>query len=218
MYISVLVAQDRQLTPAWNNIVALAFILAIDVALITTFGLIGAAVASVIASGITFVNYRSIRGYHPGAPRPAVGAGKIRRRLGVDGWRLHGLDHGRWPHVSNVLRHWTPDVLAGCFRRGDRSIRRPPSTGRSWICPRRFASAWLGCTGGSSPGRTPPARAARDDVLFCPSYSAPVHKRSRTVVTIFEATQKLHLELYPRQTRLINSPLYGWSAPVTPSS
>ncbi len=66
MYISVLVAQDRQLTLMWNNIIALGFILVIDVALITTFGLIGAAVASVIASGITFlVNYRSIRGYNP---------------------------------------------------------------------------------------------------------------------------------------------------------
>jgi O-antigen/teichoic acid export membrane protein len=66
MYISLLVAQDRQLTLMWNNIIALAFILVIDVVLITTFGLIGAAVASVIASGITFlVNYRSIRGYIP---------------------------------------------------------------------------------------------------------------------------------------------------------
>lgn len=66
MYISVLVAQDRQLTLMWNNVFALGFILVIDIVAITTFGLIGAAVASVIASGITFlVNYRSIRGYHP---------------------------------------------------------------------------------------------------------------------------------------------------------
>ena len=66
MYISMLVAQERQLTLMWNNVIALGFIVVIDLALITTFGLNGAAVASVIASGVTFlVNYRSIRGYHP---------------------------------------------------------------------------------------------------------------------------------------------------------
>jgi O-antigen/teichoic acid export membrane protein len=66
MYISVLVAQDRQVTLMWNNLIALAIILVIDLVAITAFGLIGAAVAGIIASGVTFlVNYRSVRGYHP---------------------------------------------------------------------------------------------------------------------------------------------------------
>jgi O-antigen/teichoic acid export membrane protein len=50
----------------WNNLIALAITLVIDLTLIVAFGLIGAAVAGVISSGVVFlVNYRSIRGYHP---------------------------------------------------------------------------------------------------------------------------------------------------------
>ena len=36
-------------------------------------------------------------------------------RLGVDGWRLHGPLTGVGRYVSNILRHWAPDVLAGRF-------------------------------------------------------------------------------------------------------
>ena len=133
-------------------------------------------------------------------------------RLGVDGWRLHGPLTGVGRYVSNILRHWAPDVLAGRFEEVtlytpaplDRSVVELPETIRERVVrPHWRKLAWENLR---------LVMAARDDVLFCPSYSAPLAKRCRTVVTIFEATQKLHPELYPRRTRLLYSPLYGWSA------
>jgi glycosyltransferase involved in cell wall biosynthesis len=56
------------------------------------------------------------------------------------------------------------------------------------------------------------ASAAHDDVLFCPSYSRPLAVRGRTVVTIFEATQKLYPDQYPWHVRAVYSPLYGYGA------
>ena len=56
---------------------------------------------------------------------------------------------------------------------------------------------------------------ARHDVVFCPSFSRPLIARSRPVVTIHEATYRLHPELLPRRGRLalprLYLRLYGWS-------
>ena len=131
-------------------------------------------------------------------------------RLGVDGWRLHGQLTGVGRYVTNVLRHWTPDVLAGSEvtlytpAALDRSTVELPGTIRERVVPPHWPKlVWENLR---------LARAARDDVLFCPSYSAPLAARTRTVVTIFEATQKLFPELYPWRTRVLYSPVYGWSA------
>jgi glycosyltransferase involved in cell wall biosynthesis len=59
------------------------------------------------------------------------------------------------------------------------------------------------------------APAAREDVLFCPSYSRPVFAAGRTVVTIFEATLKLYPEYFPKEhwysTSRLYLRLYEWS-------
>jgi glycosyltransferase involved in cell wall biosynthesis len=52
---------------------------------------------------------------------------------------------------------------------------------------------------------------AREDVLFCPSYSRPLLARGRTVLTVHEATPALHPDLYGPRQRLYTA-LYGWSA------
>jgi glycosyltransferase involved in cell wall biosynthesis len=133
-------------------------------------------------------------------------------RLGVDGWRLHGPQTGVGRYVSNILRHWTPDVLKGRF--DEVTLYTPAALDRSAVeLPETIRERVVGPHWPKLPWENLRlGRVARDDVLFCPSYSAPVAKRSRTVVTIFEATQKLHPELYPLRTRLLYSPIYGWSA------
>lgn len=133
-------------------------------------------------------------------------------KLGVEGWRLHGPLTGVGRYVSNIVRHWTPEALAGRFDEVtlytpgpvDRSAVGLPETVRERVVPPHWRKlAWENLR---------LARVAHDDVLFCPSYSAPLAARCKTVVTIFEATQKLFPELYPWKTRLVNSPVYGWSA------
>jgi len=53
---------------------------------------------------------------------------------------------------------------------------------------------------------------AREDVLFCPSYSRPLFTRSLTVVTTHDAVQQIYPELFPLSVRLFYNRLYGWSA------
>jgi glycosyltransferase involved in cell wall biosynthesis len=132
--------------------------------------------------------------------------------LGIDGWRLHGQLTGVGRYISNVLRHWTKEAVADRFGRVtlytpapiDRTvIDLPGAIEESVVGPHWRQLLWQNVR---------LARAARDDILFCPSYARPVTARGKTVVTTFEATQKLFPELYPRRTRLLNAPLYGWSA------
>jgi len=54
--------------------------------------------------------------------------------------------------------------------------------------------------------------AARDDVLFCPSYARPMLAPRRTVVTTHDAVLHLHPELFPFAARVFYDRLYGWSA------
>jgi glycosyltransferase involved in cell wall biosynthesis len=133
-------------------------------------------------------------------------------RLGIDGWRLHGQLTGVGRYVSNVLRYWTEDAVAGRFERLtlytpapiDRStIELPPAIEERVVGPHWRQLLWQNV-------RFAPA--ADEDLLFCPSYARPLAARGKTVVTMFEATQKLFPELYPRRTRLVNTPLFGWCA------
>lgn len=66
MYTTVLIAHDRQRTLMRNSVLAAVPIIAIDLVAILTFGLNGAAVASVVGVAMLFaVNYRSVVGYEP---------------------------------------------------------------------------------------------------------------------------------------------------------
>jgi O-antigen/teichoic acid export membrane protein len=66
MYMAVLIADGRQTTLMWNNLAAAVAVVAIDLAAILAFGLMGAAVASIAAAGVVFaVNHRSVARYHP---------------------------------------------------------------------------------------------------------------------------------------------------------
>lgn len=66
MYTSVLVARQRQRTLMWNAVAVVPAAVAVDLAAILLFGLIGAAVASIaIAALFAFVNYRSVARHHP---------------------------------------------------------------------------------------------------------------------------------------------------------
>jgi glycosyltransferase involved in cell wall biosynthesis len=133
-------------------------------------------------------------------------------RLGVDGWRLHGPLTGVGRYLSSVLRHWSRDAIAGRFEHVtlytpapvDRdAIALPDAIEERVVGPHWRKLLWENLRLG---------RVARDDVLFCPSYSRPLVAHGRTVVTIFEATQRLYPEHYPWQVRAVYSPLYGYGA------
>jgi len=133
-------------------------------------------------------------------------------RLGIDGWRLHGQLTGVGRYISNVLKHWTAHAVADRFERVtlytpariDRAaIELPEAVEERVVGPHWRQLLWQNLR---------LAEAAHDDVLFCPSFARPIAVRGRTVVTTFEATQKLFPELYTRRTRLVYTPLYGWSA------
>ena len=75
MYTTVLVARNRQRTLMWNAVLVLPLVVAVDLVAILTFGLVGAAVASIVVSALFFaVNYRSVAREEPalraGATRP----------------------------------------------------------------------------------------------------------------------------------------------------
>jgi alpha-1,3-rhamnosyl/mannosyltransferase len=133
-------------------------------------------------------------------------------RLGVDGWRLHGRLTGVGRYLSNVMRYWEEEALEGRFEQVtlytpapvDRDAFGLPSTIRERVLdPHWRMLVWQNLRLGPT---------VSDDVLFCPSYVRPLVARSRTVVTCFEATQKLFPSYYPRKARLVNTPLNGWSA------
>jgi len=56
------------------------------------------------------------------------------------------------------------------------------------------------------------ARAASDDVIFCPSYTRPVYAHGKTVVVTHDATSKMYPEFFSRSVRHFYNPLYGWCA------
>lgn len=130
----------------------------------------------------------------------------------MDGWRLHGQLTGVGRYVSNVLTHWTADAIAGRFERVtlytpvpiDRTaIALPAAIEERVVGPHWRQLVWQNLRF---------AAAAHDDILFCPSYIRPLAVRGKTVVTTFEATQKLFPQLYSRRTGRVYTPLHGWSA------
>jgi glycosyltransferase involved in cell wall biosynthesis len=131
-------------------------------------------------------------------------------RLGINGWRLRTRT-GVARVLLNIVRHWSREFVSGRFDTVtlyspiplDRDLPIPDFVKQQVVGPDWRMLIWENL-------RLP--RAAKDDVLLCPSYSRPLFTSSRTVSLIYEATQKLFPQYYPFSARLIQTPLYGWSA------
>ena len=133
-------------------------------------------------------------------------------RLGVSGWRIHGKRTGIGRYLSNVVKYWTPDAVAGRFdeinfytpKAIDRQDVTLPDGIRERVIPSNSRMlVWENL-------RMAPI--ANDDILFCPSYTRPLLARGRTVVTTHDATLHMYPELYPFSARVGYDRLYGWSA------
>ena len=131
-------------------------------------------------------------------------------KLAVNGWRLR-TSTGVARVLLNVLRYWTPETLAARFDEVtlyspialEPGLPLPPNIKQVVAPPDRRMLLWENLN---------LPRALKGDVLFCPSYSRPLFTSTKTVSLIYEATQKLHPEHYPRWARFVQTPLYGWSA------
>ena len=130
----------------------------------------------------------------------------------MNGWRVQGKRTGIARYLLNVVRHWTPEVAGGRFEE------------IAFYCAHEADRAELGLPDGvdlrvlPSGGRllvwenTRFARAATEDVAFHPSFSIPLVRRGRSVVTIHDMVMELHPQLFsPNQRRFYNR-LYRWSA------
>lgn len=133
-------------------------------------------------------------------------------KLGVNGWRLRGPTTGIVRYLVNLLRHWTPEMVGDRFEQINfycpRPVDRKENPLPASICERVVGPdcrllLWENLA---------LAAAARDDVLFCPSYTRPLFSRCRTVVTTHDATSQIFPQLFPRSVRLFYNRLYGWSA------
>ena len=131
-------------------------------------------------------------------------------KLGVNAWRLQTRT-GVARVLLNIVRYWDREFVNGRF---DEITLYSPTPlvldeplpdflQQKVVPPDRRMLVWE---------NVHLTRVARDDVLFCPSYTRPILTRSRTVSLIFEATQKLHPQYYPFSARFIQAPLHGWSA------
>ncbi len=133
--------------------------------------------------------------------------------LGINGWRILGQRTGVGRYLHEILRHWDDELVRGRFEEivlytprpaGDLGL--PPTIVNRVLGPDARMLVWDNVAFGPR---------ARHDVLFCPSFSRPLVVRGRPVVTIHEATYRLHPELLPRRGRLsvprLYLGLYGWS-------
>jgi len=133
-------------------------------------------------------------------------------RLGVNGWRLRGKLTGVGRYVFNVVRHWTAEAVDSRFDEVNFYVPKPMNRQETplplnirerVIGPDWRMLAWENLRLGP---------VATDDVLFCPSFSIPLRRHGRTVVTTHEATLALFPEMYSRRARMLYARLYGWSA------
>ncbi|MEP6767892.1 MAG: glycosyltransferase family 1 protein [Acidobacteriota bacterium] len=120
-------------------------------------------------------------------------------KIGINGWRLQGRRTGVARYLFNVVRYWdralTGDRVSEINFYAPRPIDRreldlPENIRERVLRPAAPMLVWENLRLGPASG---------DDVLFCPSYSRPLTARRRTVVTLFEATLKLHPEQFPRE-------------------
>jgi glycosyltransferase involved in cell wall biosynthesis len=133
-------------------------------------------------------------------------------RLAVNGWRAQGKLTGVPRYLLSVVRRWSPERLAEhgfgatTFYTSHRTSRAelglPASVDLRMLLSDRPMLVWE---------NTRFARAAGEDVAFHPSFSIPLWRRGRTVVTTHEIIAVLHPDLYPANQSHYNR-LYRWSA------
>lgn len=133
-------------------------------------------------------------------------------KLGINGWRIHGQRTGVGRYLLNVVKNWTEEAVRGRF--DEINFYTPKPIDRSEIpLPKNFNVRVLSS---DKPmlvwENTWMAKAATDDVIFCPSYTRPIFARGKTVVVTHDATQKMYPELFNSAARFLYTPLYGWSA------
>ena len=107
--------------------------------------------------------------------------------LGIDGHRLAGARSGVGRYVAELLREWadveTPFAQIAVFVPPDATEALPPS--------HSFRLEEISAAGGFA-YHWRLGRAARDvDLLFCPSYAAPLAYRGPFVVTVHDALSAL---------------------------
>ena len=118
--------------------------------------------------------------------------------LGINGWRIHGRRTGVFRYLYNVVRHWTPDVVAGRFDPihfyTPRSLDGLPGV----ALPAGIRSRVIGPSWRMVPWENLRlAPAAGEDVTWHPSYSRPLFARGATVVTVHDAIHEARPELFP---------------------
>ena len=132
--------------------------------------------------------------------------------LGINGWRIHGQRTGVGRYLLNVVKNWTPEMVAGRFDQINFYTPKPinqdeillPENIRERVLRSDLPMiAWENSRMASS---------ADDDVIFCPSYTRPFIARGKTVVVTHDAVSQIYPELFPMSVRLFYNRLYGWSA------
>lgn len=133
-------------------------------------------------------------------------------KLGINGWRIHGQRTGVGRYLLNVVKNWTPEIVAGRFDEVDfytpepidrSEIPLPENLRERVLSSNRPMIVWENF-------RLAPV--ADDDVVFHPSFSRPLIARGKTVVVTHDAVQQIYPELFPKSVRLFYNRLYGWSA------
>lgn len=133
-------------------------------------------------------------------------------KLGINGWRLHGQRTGVGRYLFNVIKNWTPEMVGGRFDEINLYVPKPLDRNETPL-PENIRERVLSSDKSMLIWEnTKMAKAADDDVIFCPSYSRPLFSRGKTVVVTHDATSKIHPEFFPLSSRLFYNPLYGWSA------
>ena len=131
-------------------------------------------------------------------------------RLGVHGWRLQGRT-GVARYLQNLLRHWTAELLGDRFSEVTLYTPRPVDAeafGLPDLVRQRVLASGAPMLVWEN---TRLAAAAKDDVLFCPSFTRPLLARGPTVVTMHEAAHFVAPAMFGPSSRFYNR-LYAWSA------
>lgn len=131
--------------------------------------------------------------------------------LGLSGWRLQGQLTGVGRYVQNLIRHWTPELVADRF--GRITVYSPRQLGSNVELPQGVTGRVIGSSMSMVAWenlRLGPN--ARESAMLYPSYSRPILSRGASVVVTHDATMRLHPELFSNADKRIYDPLYGWSA------
>lgn len=134
-------------------------------------------------------------------------------KIGVNGWRIHGQRTGVGRYLLNIVRHWTPEILAA---RGVEEVNfyTPKPIDREQIpLPAHFRIRLLAS---NLPmivwENLKLAPAAYDDAVLHPSFTRPLFTRGASVVTVHEANLAIYAQGFPLRARIFYRRLYRWSA------